>query len=71
MAPSQTHLDLNKYGIADVTDVVYNPSFEQLFEEDTNPALEGYDKGVVTELGACGCRLRFIRPFVRLWGMIT
>ncbi|WP_045860512.1 phosphoenolpyruvate carboxykinase (ATP) [Teredinibacter purpureus] len=45
-------LDLSKYGIQNVTEIVYNPSYEQLFEEETNPNLEGYERGVVTELGA-------------------
>ena len=45
-------LDLAKYGITGTTEVVYNPSFEQLFEEETKPELTGYDKGQVTELGA-------------------
>ena len=44
--------DLAKYGIKDTTDVVYNPSYEELFEQETLPSLEGYEKGVVTELGA-------------------
>ena len=44
--------DLLKYGISGTTEVVYNPSYEQLFAEETKPELTGYDKGVVTELGA-------------------
>ena len=44
--------DLAKYGITGTTEVIYNPSYEQLFEEETKPELSGYDKGVVTELGA-------------------
>ena len=38
-------LDLTKYGITGTTEVVHNPSYEQLFAEETNPALEGYEKG--------------------------
>ncbi len=45
-------IDLTKYGIHDVKEVVYNPSYEQLFEEETRSDLEGYEKGVVTESGA-------------------
>ncbi len=45
-------LDLSKYGIFDTTEIVYNPSYERLFEEETQPGIEGYEKGVVTELGA-------------------
>src|SRR5574344_2060863 len=45
-------LDLTKYGITGTTEIVYNPSYEQLFEEETKPGLEGFDKGQLTELGA-------------------
>ncbi|MEZ3578339.1 MAG: phosphoenolpyruvate carboxykinase (ATP) [Muribaculaceae bacterium] len=44
--------DLVKYGIDGTTEVVYNPSYEELFEQETLPTLEGYERGVVTELGA-------------------
>ena len=44
--------DLEKYGIKGTTEVVYNPSYEQLFKEETLPSLEGYEKGVLTELNA-------------------
>ena len=46
------NLDLNKYGIAGTTEILYNPSYEVLYNEETKPGLEGYDKGQVTELGA-------------------
>ena len=45
-------LDLSKYGITGTTEIVYNPSYEQLFNEETKPELEGYEKGQVSELGA-------------------
>ncbi len=45
-------IDLTKYGITGTTDIVYNPSYEQLFEEETKPELTGYDKGQLTELDA-------------------
>ena len=45
-------IDLSKYGISDVKEIVYNPSYELLFEEETKEGLTGYEKGVVTELGA-------------------
>ncbi len=44
--------DLAKYGIKDVKEVVYNPTYDELFKLETLPTLEGYEKGVVTELGA-------------------
>ena len=43
---------LTKYGITGTTEVLYNPSYEVLFEEETKDGLTGYDKGQVTELGA-------------------
>ncbi len=45
-------LDLTKYGITGTTEIVHNPSFEELFAEETKPGLEGFEKGQVTELGA-------------------
>jgi len=45
-------LDLSKYGITGTTEVLYNPSYEVLFNEETQESLTGFDKGQVTELGA-------------------
>ena len=45
-------IDLTKYGISGTTEIVYNPSYEVLFEEETKSTLEGYEKGQVSELGA-------------------
>ena len=36
---------LEKYGITGSTEVLYNPSYEVLFNEETKPGLEGFDKG--------------------------
>ena len=47
-----TKLDLTQYGITGSTVLYHNPSYEQLFEEETKPGLTGYEKGQVTELGA-------------------
>lgn len=46
------NIDLAQYGIHDVKEIVYNPSYEMLFEEETRSDLEGYEKGQVSELGA-------------------
>ncbi len=46
------NLDLSKYGITGVTEIVHNPSYDQLFQEETKPGLEGFEKGQETELGA-------------------
>ena len=41
-----------KYGITGVTEVLYNPTYEVLFNEEMKPELTGFDKGQETELGA-------------------
>ena len=43
---------LEKLGITGIKEIVYNPTYEQLFEAEMDPALEGYEKGQMTELGA-------------------
>ena len=45
-------IDLTKYGITGATEVVYNPTYEQLFAEETKQGLEGFEVGQETELGA-------------------
>ena len=53
VAQTKLHVDaLAEVGIQDVQEIVYNPSYEQLFQEETRPGLEGFEKGVVTRLGA-------------------
>ena len=47
-----TKKELTKYGIKSVKEVLYNPTYEVLYNEETKPELTGYDKGQVTELGA-------------------
>ena len=47
-----TKLDLTKYGIEGVKEILHNPSYDELFAEETKPGLEGFEKGQVTELGA-------------------
>ena len=34
------NIDLSKYGITGVTEIVHNPSYEMLFEEETKAGLE-------------------------------
>ncbi len=46
------NIDLSKYGITGVTEILYNPTYEVLYNEETKPGLVGYEKGQVTELGA-------------------
>ena len=44
--------DLIKYGISDINEVIYNPSFNMLFAEETKPGLSRYEKGIITRNGA-------------------
>ena len=45
-------IDLSKYGISGTPEIIYNPDYESLFRDEMDPSLTGYDKGVLTELGA-------------------
>ena len=45
-------IDLTKYGITGTTEIVYNPSYEELFQEETKADLVGYEVGQESELGA-------------------
>ena len=44
-------VDLTKYGITGATEIVHNPSYDELFAEEMKPELEGFEKGQETELG--------------------
>ncbi len=46
------NIDLSQYGITGTTEIVYNPSYMKLFEEETKPGLTGYEVGEVSDLGA-------------------
>jgi phosphoenolpyruvate carboxykinase (ATP) len=52
MSAAKNSIDLSQYGINNVNEVVYNPSYDLLFEEETKAGLEGFEQGKVTELGA-------------------
>ena len=45
-------MDLKKYVITGVTEIVYNPSYDELFREETKKGLRGYEKGQLTDMGA-------------------
>ena len=45
-------IDLTQYGITGTPKVYHNPSYDELFIDETKPGLEGYEKGQLTELGA-------------------
>jgi len=46
------NLDLTKYGINETTEIIHNPSYELLYEEELKSDLKGFEKGKLTELGA-------------------
>ena len=43
---------LEKYGINNVTEIIYNPSYDFLYNEELNTSLAGYERGQLSELGA-------------------
>ena len=45
-------LDLSKYGITDVKEVFHNPSFETLYQHESDKNLVGFERGFMTNLGA-------------------
>jgi phosphoenolpyruvate carboxykinase (ATP) len=49
---STISISLEKYGIKNTENIIYNPSYEFLYDEELNPALEGFEKGQLSELGA-------------------
>ena len=46
------NIDLSKYGITNVKEIVYNPSYEFLYQEEMRSELEGFERGQQTELNA-------------------
>ena len=43
---------LSNVGIKNIKEIIYNPSFDDLYEFEINSSLEGFEKGYLTELGA-------------------
>ncbi len=52
MSAKTDTLDLTLYGITGAVDILRNPSYDLLYEEETRDDLDGYERGVVTESGA-------------------
>ncbi|NIF24224.1 phosphoenolpyruvate carboxykinase (ATP) [Candidatus Pantoea multigeneris] len=48
----QTTPDLTSLGITKTTEVVYNPDFDTLYQEEMRPELEGFERGTLTQNGA-------------------
>ena len=45
-------IDLSKYGITGVKEIVHNPSYEELYQAEMDPKNEGFEKGELTNTGA-------------------
>ncbi|WP_339887444.1 phosphoenolpyruvate carboxykinase (ATP) [uncultured Flavobacterium sp.] len=45
-------ISLEKYGINNVNEIVYNPSYEQLYNDELDTNLKGFERGQLSELGA-------------------
>ncbi|MBL14000.1 MAG: phosphoenolpyruvate carboxykinase (ATP) [Gammaproteobacteria bacterium] len=52
LQPASTAPDLTQYGIIDASEIVYNPSYEFLYEEEMSLGLKGFERGKLTESGA-------------------
>lgn len=52
MEAVKTKLNLEMYGISDANEIIYNPSYDFLYNEERNPHLNGFEKGQLTKLGA-------------------
>ena len=51
-AQKKSVIDLEKYGITNSTKIYHNPSYDLLYQHETSPSLNGYEKGFVTDSGA-------------------
>ena len=49
-------IDLSKYGIENVGKIIYNPSYEELYQAEMDPSNEGFEKGMLSNLGAVNVR---------------
>ena len=56
-------IDLTRYGISGATEIIHNPSYEFLFDEENKPGLEGFDKGQLTELDAMNAPILYFFIF--------
>jgi len=51
-ANADSSLNLEAYGILNTSEVVHNPSYDQLFAEETKDGLSGFERGHLTTSGA-------------------
>ena len=60
-------INLTQYGITGTTEIVHNPSYELLYEEETKADLTGYEKGQESELGAVNVQVVLLKISTSLW----
>jgi phosphoenolpyruvate carboxykinase (ATP) len=44
--------ELAKYGISNAKEIIHNPTYQELFEYETDPSLKGFEQSVQTNTGA-------------------
>ncbi len=49
MEAIKSMVSLEKYGIKDVVDTIYNPSYDLLYNEEINTNLKGFEKGQISD----------------------
>ena len=52
LTANKKSIDLSIYGITNVEEIYYNPSYEELYDHEMDSSLEGFERGVLTNLGA-------------------
>jgi len=43
---------LKQYGITGVKELVYNPSYERIYDDELSPELTGFERGILTDTGS-------------------
>ena len=61
-AQTTKSISLEKYGIVNVSEIRYNPSYDYLYNEELNPVLEGFERGQLSELGAVNVKKTLLKP---------
>jgi phosphoenolpyruvate carboxykinase (ATP) len=51
-AQTTKSISLEQYGIKNTVEIIHNPSYGFLYNEELSPTLSGFEKGQLTELGA-------------------
>lgn len=52
---------LEKHGIKNATEIIYNPTYERLFQDEMSANNEGFEQGILTESGAVAVKQVFLQ----------